>query len=132
MVLPKYQFIANGSYQFGYGITAGINYLFRQGYSEPFFRSRVATGDALSSNKSVFVLGGVDWYRLPNVHSVDVRLGKEQTIGKIRLNLDVDGFNILNLGTILGRQYDLRLTTANQVLEIMNPRIFRVGLRVGF
>jgi len=92
----------------------------------------VATGDALSSNKSVFVLGGVDWYRLPNVHSVDVRLGKEQTIGKIRLNLDVDGFNILNLGTILGRQYDLRLTTANQVLEIMNPRIFRVGLRVGF
>lgn len=132
MVLPKYQFIANGSYQLPFGITAGINYLYRQGYSEPFFRSRVATGDVLSSNKSVFVLGGVDWYRLPSVHSLDVRVGKEQRIGKVRLNLDVDGFNILNLSTILGRQYDLRLTTANQVLEIMNPRIFRVGLRVGF
>lgn len=132
MVLPKYQFIANGSYQMAFGITAGINYLYRQGYSEPFFRSRVATGDVLGSNKNVFVLGGVDWYRLPAVHSLDVRLGKSQTIGKIRLNLDIDGFNILNISTILGRQYDLRLTTANQVLEIMNPRIFRVGLRVGF
>ena len=132
MVLPKHQFILNGAVQLKGGITAGINYLFRQGYSEPFNRTRVATGDVLSGNKTVFVLGGVDWYRLPNVHSLDVRIGKEQKVGRTTLNLDLDAFNVLNIGTVLGRQYDLRLTTANQVLEIMNPRILRLGLRVGF
>ena len=48
MVLPKYQFIFNTAYELPYGITFGANYLFRDGYSEPFYRSRVATGDVLS------------------------------------------------------------------------------------
>lgn len=132
MVLPKYQFIFNAAYQMKWGITTGINYLFRDGYSEPFFRSRVATGDVLSGNKTVFVLGGVDWYKLPSVHSFDMRIGKEQKIDKVTLNFDIDLFNALNMATVLGKQYDLRLTTAGQVLEIMNPRIIRFGVRVAF
>ena len=132
MVLPKYQFIANGALQLKWGVTTGINYLFRQGYAEPFFRSRVATGDVLSSSKSVFVLGGIDYYRLPSVHSLDARIGKEMKVNRLTFNFDVDAFNLLNVGTPLGKQYDLRLSTAGQILEIMNPRIVRFGLRVGF
>lgn len=132
MVLPKQQFIMNGAYQMKWGITAGINYLFRQGYSEPFFRSRVATGDVLAGNKTVFVLGGVDWYRLPSVHSLDARIGKATKIDRVTVNFDIDAFNLLNVGTVLGKQYDLRLATAGQVLEIINPRIVRFGVRVGF
>jgi hypothetical protein len=44
-------------------------------------------------------------------------------------------FNLTNQGTELRRQYDVTLTGAtgaNQVLEVMNPRILRVGLRVNF
>ena len=132
MVLPKQQFILNGSYQMIWGITTGINYLFRQGYSEPFYRSKVATGDVLGSSKSVFVLGGVDWYRLPSVHSLDARIGKATKIDRVTVNFDIDAFNLLNVGTVLGKQYDLRLSTAGQVLEIINPRIVRFGVRVGF
>jgi hypothetical protein len=33
---------------------------------------------------------------------------------------------------VLGRQYDLRLDTGNNVLEIMNPRVLRVGARFNF
>ena len=47
-----------------------------------------------------------------------------------RINFDV--FNLLNRSTVLGRQYNLRLSTADQVQEIMNPRVLRVGLRFGF
>lgn len=132
MVLPKYQFIFNGAYQMKWGITTGVNYLFRQGYSMPFNRSRVATGDVLSGNKTVFVLGGVDHYRLPSVHSLDARIGKELKVKRFTLNFDIDAFNLLNVGTTLGKQYDLRLSTVGQVLEIMNPRIVRFGLRMGF
>ena len=109
-----------------------MNYLFRDGYSEPFFRSRVATGDVLSANKSVLVVGGADWFKLPSVHSFDIRIGKQQKIDKVTANLDIDIFNALNLATALGKQYDLRLATAGQVLEIMNPRIIRIGVRIGF
>jgi hypothetical protein len=132
MVLPKYQFIFNAAYQMKWGITTGINYLFRQGYSEPFNRTRVATGDVLSGNKTVFLLGGVDYYRLPNVHSLDARIGKELKVNRMTFNLDIDAFNVLNVGTTLGKVYDLRLSTVGQVQEIINPRIIRFGLRVGF
>ena len=132
MVLPKYQFIFNSAVQMKWGITAGVNYLFRQGYSEPFNRTRVATGDVLSNNKTVFLLGGVDYYRLPSVHSLDARLGKELKINRATINFDVDAFNLLNVGTVLGKQYDLRLATVGQVQEIENPRIIRFGLRIGF
>ena len=51
------------------------------------------------------------------------------------LALDFDVFNVLNSGTVLGRQYDARLTGPTgfgQVLEIMNPRIARLGVRFVF
>jgi hypothetical protein len=44
----------------------------------------------------------------------------------------MDFFNLFNSATVLGRQYDLASTTFNEVQEIMNPRIIRFGVRVGF
>jgi hypothetical protein len=42
---------------------------------------------------------------------------------------------VLNTVTVLGKQYDARLTGAtgfDQTLEIMNPRIARLGARFTF
>jgi hypothetical protein len=66
------------------------------------------------------------------VTSLDLRVGKEFAFNRARVNIDIDVFNALNSSTILGRQYDLRVSTANNVLEIMNPRVLRLGLRIGF
>jgi hypothetical protein len=66
------------------------------------------------------------------VSEVDVRVGKEFRVSKTRFNVDFDIFNLLNSATILGRQYNMRLTTANTVQEIQNPRIARIGLRFNF
>ena len=41
-------------------------------------------------------------------------------------------FNLFNNATVLGKQYDARLTAYNSVLEIMNPRIARIGARFFF
>jgi hypothetical protein len=71
-------------------------------------------------------------HRLPSVTTFDARIGKQFKIQRASFNLDLDLFNLFNSGTVLGRQYDMRLTGAtgfNQVLEIMNPRIARLGLR---
>jgi hypothetical protein len=135
MVLPQYQLIANGMYQGPWGINFGANWMLRQGYAEPFFRSQTATGDPLGSNKNVLATGDVGEFRLPAMSSLDVRFEKAIKIQRMNIALDLDIFNVGNSATVLGRQYDLRLTGAtgfNKTLEIMNPRILRLGARLNF
>jgi hypothetical protein len=131
-VLPKYQFIATGLYQAGWGINLAANMVTRQGFAKPYFRSRVPTADPLASLKTVLLVGEVDDQRLPTVTSLDFRVGKEIAIRRARINVDLDLFNVLNQSTVLGREYDFRLTTFDTVREIMNPRVLRLGLRFGF
>jgi len=131
-VLPKYQFILTGMYQARWGINLAANMVNRQGFSTPYFQSLVATSDPVTRNTSVLAVDDVGEERLPSMTNLDLRLGKEFVISRTRLNLDFDVFNALNSSTVLGRQYDLRLGTANNVLEIMNPRVLRLGVRFNF
>jgi hypothetical protein len=133
-VLPKYQYILTGLYQAPWGINLGANINTRQGYAEPYNYSPVATHDVLGSNKTLLLVPTVAADRLPTVTEFDARVGKEfKFAGRARVNVDFDIFNLLNNNTVLGRQYNLRTASAaNQVLEIQNPRIARIGLRFNF
>ena len=135
-LLPKYQFIGNGLYQLPYNIDVGVNWILRQGFGQPWYRSRVpGSGDALSGTKQVLFNTDLNTNRLPYVSTVDIRIGYRLKLGRTSLNFDFDTFNLLNSATVLGRQYDYRLTGTtgfNQTLEIMNPRIMRLGLRFNF
>jgi hypothetical protein len=134
MVAPRYQLTANGMYEGPWGLNLGANLVTRQGYSEPFFRSQTATGDPLGRT-TVLLVNDVAQFRLPTVSSLDGRVSKKFTFGKASASLDFDVFNIFNRGTVLGKQYDARLTGATgfgNVLEIMNPRIARLGARFTF
>jgi hypothetical protein len=107
----------------------------RQGYSQPFYRSQVVTGDALNNRKTVLINRDVDAKRLPAVTSLDGRVEKAFTFGPANLAVDLDLFNLFNSGTVLGRTYDARLTGPLgfvQTREIMQPRIARLGLRLNF
>jgi hypothetical protein len=135
MVLPQYQLIANGMYQGPWGINFGGNWTMRQGYAIPYFRSRVPTGDVLLNNKSVLAVDDVTEFRLPKASSLDARIEKAFKYKTLNMMLDLDIFNITNSATVLGRQYDMRLTGPtgyNQILEVMNPRILRLGARLNF
>ena len=134
MVAPSYQFIANGLYEVRWGISLSANLVARQGYVEPFFQSNVATGDPLG-HKTVLLVPQVDDFRLPSVTSLDARAEKKFVFGTAKIAVDFDVFNLLNSGTVLGKQYDARLTGATgfgSTLEIMNPRIARLGVRFSF
>jgi hypothetical protein len=131
-VLPKYQFIANGLYQARWGINLAANLVNRQGFSMSYHHRSVATADPIAPRKDILVVENVDDFRLPSVTSLDFRVGKEFAFNRARLNFDLDIFNLLNSSTVLGRQYNLTATTANNVQEIMNPRILRLGVRFNF
>ena len=74
--------------------------------------------------------------RLPAVSTLDMRVGKSFGFRTVRMNLDFDIFNLFNSPTVLGRQYNAAAAPGNtgytNVMEIMQPRIARVGLRVTF
>jgi hypothetical protein len=133
MIQPRYQFIANGMWQGPWGLNFGANLLTRQGFGQMFNRSQVATGDPLTPQKTILVIPeDVAGFRLSTVTSLDVRVEKAFTIGRSNLIFDLDVFNVTNADTVLGREYDLRLSSFNRVREIMNPRILRLGLRMNF
>jgi hypothetical protein len=132
-VLPKYQFIFTGLYQGPWGVNFGGNINTRQGFAEPYYQSNVTVSDPLASRKSVLLVGSdVTRFRLPTVTEFDARIGKEFRFNRARFNVDLDIFNLINKNTVLGRIYDLRLSTANTVQEIQNPRIARIGVRFNF
>jgi hypothetical protein len=131
LIAPKYQISANGMYQAPWGIDLGVNFNLRQGYGEPFFRSRVNTNDSVVSVKNLLLVAP-DANRLDTVSTLDGRLEKMFKFQRTSLALDLDVFNLLNRSTVLGKQYDARLTTFGNTLEIMNPRIARLGVRFFF
>ena len=59
-------------------------------------------------------------------------MSKNITYRQLNVNLDMDIFNLFNSSTVLGRDYDLASSGFDQVREIVNPRIIRFGVRVGF
>jgi hypothetical protein len=136
-LLPKYQFIVNGLYQLPYNIDLGMNFVMRQGFGQPWFRSRVpgSSDPPLTGTKTVLLNTDLTTNRLPTVSTVDFRVGYKIKIKRSSINIDFDIFNLFNSATELGRQYDYRLTGNtgfNKTLEIMNPRIARIGVRFNF
>ena len=133
---PKYQFIANGLYQAPLGINVAANLLVRQGYGQPYHEEIQAHPRDADAFKYVLLAPDVGANRLPAIKSFDLRIGKEFRFDEVSLNIDLDWFNILNAGTVLGRQYDIGaapgLTGPGQTLEIMNPSLLRLGFRIGF
>jgi len=132
LTAPTYQFIANGFYQGPWGINAGANLLVRQGFAEVFYAGNVATSDAVHPKKNVLVDPNIGDIRLPTLTSLDLRGEKAFTFRGVNAAFDVDVFNVLNSGTVLGRQYDVQASNFNAITEIMNPRIVRFGVRFTF
>ena len=140
LVLPKYQFILTGAYQAKWDINLGLNWVMRQGYALPYFQGASLTDedgvglDPLAATGKNVLLQPEDvaGHRLPAVHSFDARINKAVTWQRLRLNFDVDIFNLFNSNTPLARQIDFSQARFDSVREIMNPRVVRLGVRVAF
>jgi hypothetical protein len=102
----------------------------RQGY--PFNRviqSPTRRGNIGRANVDIDRWGDV---RLEDFYQVDLRVEKQFPIGRSRWAVGVDVFNVLNANTVLERQEIQNTPTANNVEEVLAPRVARFGLRVQF
>ena len=133
-LLPLYQFIATGMYQARWGIDLGVQLEHAPGLRPAVVPRSGPPGRHLQQQQN---RAGDRHLRPSPADRDDVRrsCGKQFKIQRTSFNLDLDLFNLFNRGTVLGRQYNMRLTGPtgfNQVLEIMNPRIARLGVRFNF
>jgi hypothetical protein len=127
-VNAKWQFNANGMYQAPFGIEASANVFGRQGYPYPLFRQQALGGESLS----VLVTPTVDYFRYDDVWDTDVRLARAFKFSSLSVRIIGDLFNVANANTVLVRNNNLLATTFNQIGQNLSPRIFRVGVEVGF
>jgi Carboxypeptidase regulatory-like domain len=70
--------------------------------------------------------------RYDDFYQVDLRLEKQFGFGRWKGALALDVFNVWNAATVLDRQERQNITTANNVQEVLAPRVGRVGLRFSF
>jgi hypothetical protein len=80
----------------------------------------------------VLVDRDLDAKRFASVHLLDLRLQKRLPLGRIRATLDLDLFNALNSDSTLRQFGDAVTTTFGNPLEIVAPRLVRLGLQLRF
>ena len=126
----KWQFNLAGLYQFAHGINVAANLLGRQGYPTVYYH-RIVNPDAFTTFIRIKPFT-VDQFRNPDIYTLDARVEKEIHISRSNLIVLLEGFNLLNKSDVLQLQSRINTATANQVREILSPRIMRVGVRMTF
>ncbi len=124
----KWQFSANGMYQAPYGLEVAASVFARQGYPFPIYRSQSLGSDTLN----VLVSPEVDTFRLANLWTTDLRVARAFRLQHATLRLVGDLFNAFNANTELVRVNNIGASNFNALSQNLSPRIFRVGVVVGF
>jgi hypothetical protein len=89
------------------------------------------------SGLQVLVTPTMDYFRYDNLWDTDLRVARVFKFQKLNVRAIGDLFNVFNANTVLVRVNNLGATTAgptafNAISQNLSPRIFRVGLVVGF
>ena len=112
----------------GFNISTSLNA--REGYPILYF-DRVRGSDG--TRRRISVINSVDDYRLDDLVTADIRLEKEFNLtGPVNMTFGIDVFNITNEGTELSRNRQLNITNANFLQDNVSPRIYRIGVRLGW
>ncbi len=125
----RWQFKVSGMYQFPFGINASWVFRAREGYVLENYVTEYRPD--YSTQKFYDGVRGDD--RLPAFYELDFRLEKVFQIGeRSRVIFAADAFNALNNNHELNRDQLITSTRFGTVNKILNPRVFRFGIRFDF
>jgi hypothetical protein len=124
-----------GLYQFPYGIAGSFAFQAREGYVTPPFvqvyRTRIGWTNINANAEGE--IGKFGDRRLPNFYELSLRIEKTFNVSeKLRFTVAGDCFNVFNAATGLEQLLDLTSSSFGQTRRILNPRVFRVGVRAEF
>jgi hypothetical protein len=121
-------------YQFPYGINGSFTFVAREGYVIPQFvsvyRSRIGWTNLCDQRTGNEKFGDV---RLPSFFELNLRVEKVFNISETStVTIAADAFNALNANTSLSKVGNLLASNYDKTNRIVNPRVFRFGVRFNF
>jgi hypothetical protein len=126
----KWSVSASGLYQLPSGFELGASMLGRQGFPKVMV---IRTGLGGDGNRRLLPPGGSDIQRYQNFWNLDLRLAKNLKLGGgVSTNITVDLFNVFNNNSVLQANRQINSDSFGQILEVPNPRILRLGVRLQF
>ena len=112
-----------------WGFNLSANLYGREGYLVPY-RNNTTSSDSLFRPVSMAKVGR---FRNDDVTTVDLRFEKPfAATQNINLSFSLDLFNALNEATVLARESFLNIGSADNVEEVLAPRIWKLGVRVSW
>jgi uncharacterized protein (DUF2141 family) len=128
----RWSYNANALYQvapdrpWGFDMVASVTG--RQGYPSPPY---VKIGGSFG-RRFVLLAPSATTFRNPDIFVLDGRIAKDFTFHDFGLTIGIDGFNLLDQHTTLQVQSNAAASTAENVFEVLSPRIFRIGATLHF
>ncbi len=126
----KWQFVTNAIYQIGAGFEVSGALYGRQGNPYPVVISLDAGYDGAPAQ--VLAVPNMDTERYADVWDLDLRLAKNIRLGGGSFVLTADAFNVFNSNVVLDRTRTAETDSFRTINEVLNPRIFRFGVRFNF
>jgi len=133
-VNSRWMFKMAGLYQFPYGINASFTFLGREGYITPqYVRQSVPRVGTISLYGNRGGGGKFGDVRLPNFFELNFRVEKTfNVMESATVTLSADAFNALNSNLSLSKIGLLSSSQYGITKRIVNPRVFRFGVRFNF
>ena len=131
----SWQWNITGIYQVApdrpWGFNLSGNLYGREGYLIPY-NNNVTASDGINRLTSL-VQGDVDRFRNDDVTTMDLRAEKTfAATGNVNFTFGMDLFNALNEATVLAREPTLTGGTADNVQDLISPRIWKLSVRVSW
>jgi len=126
----RWSFKASGAYQFAHDITVGGYFKSIDGNVVPIIRR---VGQRYAEGTISLLMAQFDSVRLPTVNYMDVKFDKGFSFANAgRMTVSLDIFNLFNTNTALRIERRANTFQFTEPVEIVAPRIFRLGLRYSF
>ena len=121
------------------GFNVAANLTGRQGYPIIYFERVGGSGPQPARNipdgafgVNVPVTSRPDSFRYDDTRILDLRVEKELSFSDFGFTVGADVFNVTNQATVLQRNGRLQRSNGDHVLEIVSPRIIRLGVKFNF
>jgi hypothetical protein len=121
----------SGSYTLPWqDISLGFFYNGRAGYALP--NGILSPTRPNGAGTTTIYLKPLGEERLPTYHNLDLHADKPVKIGRARITLSVDGFNVFNNDAVQSRRRTQNASNANLISSLVAPRVVRFGARFNF
>jgi hypothetical protein len=127
-VQTKWSYNVTGLYQLPWDFSLGASLTGRQGYPRPFREE-----ENTAAGTTEVLLQPMGQLRFPNVYELDLRAAKDfRFLNRLGITLAADLFNVPNKRTVLQRETDLSVSTADYITEMQSPRVWRFSARISY